>query len=88
MYAILFSNWILNSLKSLERMAIALAKDKLGYSVEQLAALTTRIRQGDLTPILEIYEEDIRSPVRSAISGTLLRSLFIQVQKAKVGESL
>ncbi|OBZ71735.1 putative endo-beta-1,4-glucanase D [Grifola frondosa] len=32
-----------------------------------------------------IYEEDIKNPVKSAIQGTLLRSLFIQVQKAKVG---
>ncbi|KAI0315793.1 NCA2-domain-containing protein [Amylostereum chailletii] len=71
-------------LQSLERMAISLAKDKLGYGAEQLTELSVKIRLGDLTPILQIYEEDIRSPVRSAVSGTLLRSLFIQIQKAKV----
>ena len=65
-------------------MAIALARDKLHYSDEQLVALSSQINRGDLTPILEIYEEDIKSPVKSAVSGTLLRNLFIQIQKAKV----
>lgn len=65
-------------------MALALAKEKLNYSSEQLDAFTTKIRAGDLTPILEIYEEDIKRPVKSAVTGTLLRSVFVQVQKAKV----
>lgn len=63
---------------------MALAKDKLSYTSDQLAALSTQVRSGDLTPILRIYEDDIRSPLKSAVSGTLLRSVFIQVQKAKV----
>jgi len=65
-------------------MALALAQDKLGYTEAQLAVLSGQIRMGDLTPILEIYEEDIRHPFKSAVVGTLLRSLFVQVQKAKV----
>ncbi|KAG6377078.1 ATP synthase regulation protein NCA2-domain-containing protein [Boletus reticuloceps] len=71
-------------LNSLERMALALAQDKLGYTQAQLTALSNQIRMGDLTPILEIYEGDIKRPFKSAIAGTLLRSLFVQVQKAKV----
>ncbi|KAG1885102.1 NCA2-domain-containing protein [Suillus subluteus] len=69
---------------SLERMTLALAREKLGYGSTQLEALSQQIRQGDLTAVLKIYEEDIKNPVKSAISGTLLRSMFIQVQKAKV----
>ena len=65
-------------------MALSLAKDKLSYSPAQLEDLSNKLRFGDLTPILHIYEEDIKSPVRSTVSGTLLRSAFIQVQKAKV----
>lgn len=65
-------------------MALSLAKDKLYYSSSQLENLSNAVRQGDLTPVLRIYEEDIRTPLRSAVTGTLLRSLFIQVQKAKV----
>ena len=68
-------------------MALSLAKDKLYYSSAQLQNLSNAVRQGDLTPILRVYEEDIRTPFKSAVTGTLLRSLFIQVQKAKVGIS-
>ncbi|KZT60280.1 NCA2-domain-containing protein [Calocera cornea HHB12733] len=73
-----------SDLDSLERMAIALATDKLKYTVEQQAELASSIRAGDLTPVLRIYEEDIKSPLRSAIGGTLVRTLLIQVQKTKV----
>src|SRR5712691_5196848 len=72
------------TLQSLERMALSLAKDKLSYNPAQLEDLSNRLRVGDLTPILQIYEEDIKSPVRSLVSGSLLRSAFIQIQKAKV----
>ncbi|KAG5650132.1 hypothetical protein H0H81_000593 [Sphagnurus paluster] len=69
---------------SLERMTLALAKDQLKYTPEQLASFSRQIKLGDLTPVLEIYEEDIKRPLKSAVTGTLLRSVFIQVQKAKV----
>lgn len=65
-------------------MALSLAREKLNYNSTQLDELSRKLRLGDLTPILEIYEEDIKSPVRSVVSGTLLRSAFVQVQKAKV----
>jgi nuclear-control-of-ATPase protein 2 len=65
-------------------MTLALAHDKLQYGPEQLTALAQQIRLGDLTPVLRIYEEDIKSPLKSAVTGTLLRSIFVQVQKAKV----
>ncbi|KAF7347387.1 hypothetical protein MVEN_01494500 [Mycena venus] len=71
-------------LDSLERMTLSLARDQLHYNSEQLAALSKQIRVGDLTPVLQLYEEDIKKPVKSALTGTLLRSMFIQVQKAKV----
>ncbi|KAJ7216780.1 ATP synthase regulation protein NCA2-domain-containing protein [Mycena haematopus] len=71
-------------LDSLERMTLSLARDELHYNSAQLAALSKQIRLGDLTPVLQLYEEDIKKPVKSALTGTLLRSMFIQVQKAKV----
>ena len=74
--------------QSLERMAISLTKDKLSYNQSQLDAFAERIRQGDLTPVQEIYENDIKFPIRSAISGTLIRSLLIQIQKAKASPHL
>ncbi|KAG6820699.1 hypothetical protein H0H93_012752 [Arthromyces matolae] len=69
---------------SLERMTLSLAKDQLNYDAQQLANLSKQVRVGNLTPVLQIYEEDIRSPLKSAVTGTLLRSVFIQIQKAKV----
>ncbi|KAH7928456.1 NCA2-domain-containing protein [Leucogyrophana mollusca] len=71
-------------LDSLERMTLALVQHKLGYNEEQLAELSRRIRLGDLTAVLKIYEEDIKSPMKSAVAGTLLRTAFVQIQKAKV----
>ncbi|KAF7307425.1 hypothetical protein MIND_00536900 [Mycena indigotica] len=75
---------VMADLDSLERMALSLARDQLNYTSSQLEALSKQIRVGDLTPVLQLYEEDIKRPVKSALTGTLLRSLFIQVQKAKV----
>lgn len=66
-------------------MTLSLARDKLQYNEDQLTALSRQIRLGDMTPVMEVYEEDIRRPLRSAIGGTLLRNVFIQVQKTKVG---
>lgn len=65
-------------------MTLALAAEKLQYSSPQLEALARQVQMGDLTAVMQIYEEEIKSPLKSAIQGSLLRSLFIQVQKAKV----
>jgi nuclear-control-of-ATPase protein 2 len=65
-------------------MAVALGKEKLGFTQRQLDALHEQVERGDLTAVLQIYEEDIKSPIRSAVAGTLVRSLLIQVQKMKV----
>jgi nuclear-control-of-ATPase protein 2 len=65
-------------------MTLSLAKDELHFNPEQLAALSRQVRLGDMTPVMEVYEEDIRTPLKSAVAGTLMRNVFIQVQKAKV----
>jgi nuclear-control-of-ATPase protein 2 len=65
-------------------MATALSVEKLNYNDVQIAELTQRIREGDLTPVLRVYEEEIKQPIRSAVTGSLVRSLLIQVQKMKV----
>jgi nuclear-control-of-ATPase protein 2 len=70
--------------QSLERMSLALLEDAQGAAGPELDALRAQIRAGDLTPVLRVYEADIRAPLRSALGGTLLRSVFVQVQKAKV----
>ncbi|KAF6764795.1 ATP synthase regulation protein NCA2-domain-containing protein [Ephemerocybe angulata] len=72
---------------SLERMAVSLAVDVLGYDPTDTARinlLREQVRVGDLTDIMRVYEEDMRSPVTSAIRGRLVRGILLQVQKAKV----
>ncbi|KAG2010232.1 hypothetical protein CC2G_013069 [Coprinopsis cinerea AmutBmut pab1-1] len=75
---------VLADIESLERMALSLAKDVLHYNDTQLELLRVQVNQGDLTPLMELYENDIRSPLKSALAGTLVRGILIQVQKAKV----
>ena len=65
-------------------MTVSLARDRLNFTPEQLQSLAEKVRLGDLNPVMQAYEEDIRTPLRSALVGTLLRSLFIHVQKAQV----
>ncbi|KAL5482420.1 NCA2 [Sanghuangporus weigelae] len=69
---------------SLERMAVDLSKDKLSLNGSQIEQLSQQIHQGDFSPVLRIYEQDIKSPLRTALTGSLVRSLLIQIQKAKV----
>lgn len=78
-------------MQSLHRMAISLTQDKyrgLSYPPQAhtsaLDELTAQILSGDLTPVLKIYENDLRSPLRSALTGSLIRSLLVQVQRMKV----
>ncbi|KAG8949772.1 Nuclear control of ATPase protein 2 [Tulasnella sp. 424] len=77
-----------SDMDSLERMVLSLASEKLKYTPEQLEDLSNAVRQGDLTPVLRIYEQDIKSPLSSVIRGSLVRSLLIQIQKTKVDVDL
>ncbi|KAG8893068.1 Nuclear control of ATPase protein 2 [Tulasnella sp. 417] len=77
-----------SDMDSLERMVISLASEKLNYTAEQLEDLSIAVRQGDLTPVLRIYEQDIKSPLSSVVRGSLVRSLLIQIQKTKVDVDL
>lgn len=70
--------------QSLERMVASLGRDKLQLDGEALAALQAQTRAGDLTPVLQLYEAAIRTPLRALLTGTLVRPVLIQVQKAKV----
>ena len=68
-------------------MTLSLAADVLHYVPEELDSLAQHIQNtgGELTsPIMQVYEEDIRTPIKSAIRGTLIRGILVQVQKAKV----
>ncbi|KAJ7600757.1 NCA2-domain-containing protein [Mycena floridula] len=75
---------VLADLDSLERMTLSFAKDQLRYGADQMDSLSQQIRVGDLTAVLKVYEKDIEHPFKAALMGSLLRSLFIQIQKTKV----
>ncbi|KAJ1303435.1 hypothetical protein OPQ81_011626 [Rhizoctonia solani] len=73
-----------SDLDSLERMVISLSTEKFSYTPEKIARLTEQIRAGDLTEVMMLYENDIKHPLKSAVTGTLIRTLLIQIQKTKV----
>lgn len=77
--------------ESLERMVVDFAVDKstgtLGGSTmsdTEVAEIRAKVREGDVTPILRAYENDLRSPLKGTIRGDLVRTVLIQVQKTKV----
>lgn len=79
--------------ESLERMVVDFAIDKPRFVADssssslsdaQIAEIRSRVAEGDVTPVLRAYERDLRSPLKGAVRGDLVRSLLIQVQKTKV----
>ncbi|KAI1484727.1 ATP synthase regulation protein NCA2 [Biscogniauxia mediterranea] len=77
--------------ESLERMVVDFAIDKPtvatgepSLSESQVAEIRSKVREGDVTPILRAYEKDLRTPFSGAVRGDLVRTLLIQVQKTKV----
>lgn len=72
---------------SLERMVADFARDQKLPS-DQVATVARRVREGDMTVVLGAYEKDLKSPLKSAVTGTLVRTLLIQVQKVKVDVDL
>ncbi|KAL2023076.1 hypothetical protein VTK56DRAFT_3986 [Thermocarpiscus australiensis] len=76
---------------SLERMVVEFAVDNPDIAVgntniteSEIAEIRSKVKEGDVTPVLKAYEKDLRRPVVGAIKGELVRSLLIQVQKTKV----
>ncbi|KAI1265831.1 ATP synthase regulation protein NCA2 [Xylariaceae sp. FL1019] len=76
---------------SLERMVVDFAVDEPSAAAgapslneTQVAEIRTKVRAGDVTPVLRAYERDLRRPFIGAIRGDLVRTLLIQVQKTKV----
>jgi len=78
--------------ESLERMVVDFSIDKPHFagvegsalSAAQISEIRTKVAEGDVTPVLKAFEQDLRSPFTGAVRGDLIRSLLIQVQKTKV----
>jgi nuclear control of ATPase protein 2 len=73
---------------SLERMVVDFAiehpENGTRYTEPQIAEIRTKVKEGDLTPVLKAYEREMQSPIKNAVMGDLVRTLLIQVQKTKV----
>ncbi|KAK0643570.1 ATP synthase regulation protein NCA2-domain-containing protein [Cercophora newfieldiana] len=76
---------------SLERMVVEFSTDRPDVAVgapsiteTQIADIRSKVKEGDVTPVLKAYEQGLRRPFVGAVKGDLVRSLLIQVQKTKV----
>ncbi|GEQ67209.1 hypothetical protein JCM33374_g873 [Metschnikowia sp. JCM 33374] len=75
-----------SDLDSLERMvADYLADTNVNVDVADIRAA---VKQGDLTMVMSQYEDELRTPYKSILRGSLIRSILIQVQKTKVDGDL
>ncbi|KAK6543326.1 Nuclear control of ATPase protein 2 [Orbilia ellipsospora] len=86
---------LISDRESLERMVVDFAIDNPATALDgnvtttaltpqQIDLIRENVKQGDLTPVLKVYEQDLKKPIRGAVTGELLRSLLIQIQKTKV----
>lgn len=74
--------------ESLDRMVMDLGKDYYHLDGAQLQELKKKVNAGDLESVLKVYESEMRSPIKNALFGYLIRTLLIQVQKTKTDLSV
>ncbi|SCU83185.1 LAFA_0D02212g1_1 [Lachancea sp. 'fantastica'] len=72
---------------SLTRMVVQLVAENSHESVDS-NALVAQVQAGNLTEFMQIYEHQLHHPIKNILSGKLVRSLLIQIQKTKVDGSL
>ncbi|KAH8925927.1 NCA2-domain-containing protein [Atractiella rhizophila] len=77
-----------SDLDSLNRMVVDFARENYNVSQSELDEIGRKVKEGDITTVLTAWEKDIKKPLRSAVSGSLIRTLLIQVQKVKVDVAL
>ncbi|AGO11154.1 AaceriAFR321Cp [[Ashbya] aceris (nom. inval.)] len=86
--AIMSQGTLDTEINSLQRMLIDFLKEHEYANTVDTAVLLKEIEQGNLTQFMEIYESQLRKPIRNLVTGDLIRSLLIQIQKGKVDGSL
>jgi nuclear-control-of-ATPase protein 2 len=67
-------------------MAVDFVSDNASQPLSsgQIQDIKDMIREGDLTPVLKIYEKDVKNPLLGAMRGRLIRALLIELKKTKV----
>ena len=43
-------------------MVAEFGRDTYGYNEEQMMAAAQKVREGDMTPVLKMYEKDLKVP--------------------------
>jgi nuclear-control-of-ATPase protein 2 len=86
--AIMSKDSLRSDRESLERMVVDFAVENpengRAYNETEIATIRAKVKEGDLTPVLRAYEQEMKSPVVRAVTGNLIRALLIQIQKTKV----
>ncbi|QPG74717.1 hypothetical protein FOA43_002050 [Brettanomyces nanus] len=59
----------------------SLSSDEKGALIDQIKY---QVKSGDMHMVMKIYEDNVKAPVKSLVSGSMLRNLLIQIQKTKV----
>ncbi|KAJ8099473.1 ATP synthase regulation protein NCA2-domain-containing protein [Lipomyces tetrasporus] len=78
-------------MQSLERMVVDFAVDNAAtttgaaaLSAADVDAIRAGVREGDVSAVLRVYEDELKAPLKNAVRGELIRTLLIQMQKTKV----
>jgi len=70
---------------SLERMVVDFARDMNSQlSAADLQKIGASALNGNMDPVMAVYERQIGSPLLNLIAGDLIRAMLIQLQKSKV----
>ncbi|KAF9303607.1 Nuclear control of ATPase protein 2 [Mortierella antarctica] len=70
-----------SDIASLERMVLNFGKEHYKMGSDQLASLSKAVQNGDISVVMRAYEQELKA---RAISGNLVQTLLIQIQKTKV----
>ncbi|KAG0034520.1 Nuclear control of ATPase protein 2 [Podila clonocystis] len=73
-----------SDIASLERMVLDFGKEHYKMGSDQLASLSKAVQNGDISVVMKAYEQELKTPFKGAISGNLVQTLLIQIQKTKV----
>ncbi|KAG0054045.1 Nuclear control of ATPase protein 2 [Gryganskiella cystojenkinii] len=73
-----------SDIASLERMVLDFGKEHLNMGSGDLARLSQAVHNGDISAVMRAYEQDLKTPLKGAVTGNLVQTLLIQVQKTKV----
>ena len=87
--AMMSSGMLDTEMESLCRMMTRFLNENAGPNgtITQMEVLS-HIKHGDLDEFMKIYEGEIHNPIKNILTGRLITSLLIQVQKTKVDGSL